>query len=96
MHPSYYANYIIFARNISTIIPWNFESVGLRNRDAYKNLSSLELTAEEKTFLANEALGITKFLTWDTEEFSIVWRICNRYHIPYSSMKGWKERVEKG
>ena len=59
MHPSYYINYIVFERTISTMIPWNFESVGLRNRDAYKNLSGLELTAE----VANEALGITKFLT---------------------------------
>ena len=78
------------------MIPLNFSSVGLRNRVPYKDLSAVELTAEEKTFLANKALGITKYLTWDTEEFSIVSRICNRYHIPFSSMKGWKERIEKG
>jgi hypothetical protein len=95
MHPSYYTNYIVFARTMSAMIPSNFSSGYLRNRVPYRNLSAVELTAKEKTFLANEAPRITKFLTWDTEEFSIVWRICNRYHIPFSSMKGWKERIEK-
>ena len=96
MHPRYRTNCIVFARIISTMIPRNFSSVGLRNRVAYKDLSDVELTDEEKTFLANEALGITQFLTWDNEEFSIVQRICNRFLIPNSSMTGWKERVEKG
>jgi hypothetical protein len=57
------------------MIPSNFSSVSLRKRVPYKNLSAVKLTAEEKTFLANEALGIVKFLTWDTEEFSIVRRM---------------------
>lgn len=72
VHPSYYTNCIVFGRTMSSMIPSNFSSVSLRDRVPYKNLSAVELTAKEKTFLANEALGITEFLTWDIEEFSIV------------------------
>jgi transposase-like protein len=81
---------------MSEIIPSIFQPIVLRSRVVYTDASQRTLTLKEKTFLANEALGISTLLTWETDTYSVLGRICNRYNIAYSTVKNWRDQVSSG
>jgi hypothetical protein len=54
---------------MSEKIPSIFQSTVLRSRVVYNDVSKRTLTVREKTFLVNEALGISTLLTWGLKIF---------------------------
>ena len=51
---------------------------------------------DEKTFLANEALEISKEVTLEADNSYIIGRISRRYKIPFNTIKGWVAKVSNG
>ena len=78
------------------IIPSIFQPTVLRSGVVFTDVSQRTLTLKEKTFLANEALGISKLLTWETNACSVLGRISNRYNIAYSTVVNWRDQVASG
>ena len=70
-----------------------FDSLNLRKKVCYRNLSSRPLSVGEKNFIGSEAAGITSLLTWDLQKFAVLQRICNRYTLPVSTVRDWMSRV---
>ena len=80
-------------RSMPDTVPPVFDSLNLRNKVCYRNLSSRPLSVGEKNFIGSEAAGITSLLTWDLQKFAVLQRICNRYTLPVSTVRDWMSRV---
>ena len=99
MHASCDIKCHTFARISSTMIPTIFHSTVLRRRILYDDLSKKSLTVDEKTFLANEALGISEELSWEAGNSSIsnrITRLTRLFKIPSNTIKGWVGKVSNG
>jgi hypothetical protein len=51
------------------------------------------LTVAEKNFIGSEAAGITSSLTWETEKFTVIGKICKRYTLPILTVREWMKKV---
>lgn len=65
-------------------------------RSCFHRCFSAYFDLEVDTFLANEALGISKLLTWETNACSVLGRISSRYNIAYSTVVNWRDQVASG
>ena len=85
-----------FSREMSADVPAVFAPRITRNKIKYTDLSKATLSVLEKTFLGSEAARLTSFLVWGSSLTSVLTQISRRYHIPYSTVKNWTEKVKLG
>jgi hypothetical protein len=79
---------------MSESVPAVFQPIALRKSIKYKDLSNHTFTVVEKTFIGAEAAGTSIFLQWEEEKFTVVNRICRRYHIPVTTVYQWMNKVK--
>ena len=82
-----------YSRETSAEVPAVFLPLVTRNKISYRDLSSATLSVMEKTFLGSEAANMTSFLIWKSSVISKLRQISNRYHIPYTTVKRWSQKV---
>ena len=81
---------------MTEFVPAVFLPIVLRNSIKYKVLSNHSFTVIEKTFVGAEAAGTSTFLEWENDKFTVVSRICKRYHIPHTTVYQWLNKVKMG
>lgn len=78
------------------VVPPVFQPITLRSKFVYRDVSKRRLSPSEKTFLASEALEKTTMLTLEDTKKLVSQRLCNRYNLPFNSLKSWGAKVSRG